>query len=256
MTDIVLVRASALSLTFPSGEQALRDLTFAVRPGEFVAVIGPSGCGKTTLLRLMAGLLRPTGGELAVVRQEAAQRGRASGEIAFVFQEPTLLPWRNVGDNVRLPLELCGVEAVEQERRIQEALQMVELGGDRGQYPRELSGGMRMRASLARALVTRPRLLLLDEPFAALDEFLRQQLNEKLLEVWQERGWAGVFVTHSIAEAVFLSQRVLVLSQRPATLLAEIAVPFQYPRREALRADHEFVRVNREVTAALQKSRA
>lgn len=240
MTHSDLVQADGVSLLVPGGQVILRDVTLHVRGGEFVAIVGPSGCGKTTLLRILAGLIAPTSGTRS-----------APNDIAYVFQEPVLLEWRTVWENVRLPLELAGVAQSEQRDRIAETLELVALVGDARKYPRELSGGMRMRVSLARALVTRPRLLLFDEPFAALDDLLRQQLNEELLRLREQYRWAAVFVTHNLAEAVFLSQRVVVMTAGSIANVVEI--PLQYPRDRLLRADPQYVRLVEQVFASLRR---
>jgi NitT/TauT family transport system ATP-binding protein len=174
--------------------------------------------------------------------------------MSFVFQDPTLLPWRDVYHNIALPLELAGEDREGRDARIGQAIELVGLADFARSYPAELSGGMRMRVSLARALVTDPALLLLDEPFAALDDITRQTLNEELLSLWETRHWTGIFVTHNIAEAIFLSQRVLVLSRRPGRVLADVAVPFAFPRASGLRADADFARLTGEVAALLREA--
>ena len=228
-----LVVAEGLAKQFPSGVEALRDLNLAISRGQFVSIVGPSGCGKSTFLRLVAGLDAPTSGELRV-------DGHDPLGLAFVFQDATLLPWRSVAHNITLPLEL---RREEDDERIAQTLALVGLTDFAAAYPAQLSGGMRMRVSIARALVTRPQILLLDEPFGALDEITRQRLNEELLRLWQEDRWTGLFVTHNVSEAVFLSQRVLVMSARPGRILANIAIPFPYPRSPYLRSAPEFIRI-------------
>ena len=236
-----LVVAAGLNKHFPSGVQALRDLNLEIGRGQFVSIVGPSGCGKSTFLRLVAGLDAPTSGELRV-------DGHDPLGLAFVFQDATLLPWRSVAHNITLPLELRREAAAE---RVAQTLELVGLTDFAAAYPAQLSGGMRMRVSIARALVTRPQILLLDEPFGALDEITRQRLNEELLRLWQEDHWTGLFVTHNVSEAVFLSQRVLVLSARPGHLLADIPIPFPYPRSAYLRSDPELVRLASEISRQL-----
>lgn len=232
-----------------NGAAALEDVSLQVEPGEFISLVGPSGCGKSTLLRLLAGLIEPTAGRV--------QHAGTALRQAFVFQDPTLLPWRTVIDNIALPLELAGVARGERRQRAHDSLAQIGLtSADAGKFPRELSGGMRMRVSLARALVTRPDLLLLDEPFAALDDLLRQQLNEELLRLWQEQRWTAVFVTHNVAEAVYLSQRVIVMSARPGRIVADVAVPFAMPRNADLRATPEFARLTGEVSTQLRQQHA
>ena len=228
-----LVVATGLNKYFPSGVQALRDLNLEISRGQFVSIVGPSGCGKSTFLRLVAGLDEPTSGELRV-------EGHDPLGLAFVFQDATLLPWRSVSHNITLPLELRHEDATE---RVAQTLELVGLTDFAAAYPAQLSGGMRMRVSIARALVTRPQILLLDEPFGALDEITRQRLNEELLRLWQEDHWTSLFVTHNVSEAVFLSQRVLVMSARPGRILADIPIPFPYPRSAYLRSAPEFIRI-------------
>ena len=228
-----LVVAAGIDKYFPSGVQALRDLNLEIGRGQFVSIVGPSGCGKSTFLRLVAGLDQPTSGELRV-------EGHDPLGLAFVFQDATLLPWRSVAHNITLPLELRREAADE---RVAQTLELVGLTDFAAAYPAQLSGGMRMRVSIARALVTRPQILLLDEPFGALDEITRQRLNEELLRLWQEDHWTSLFVTHNVSEAVFLSQRVLVMSARPGRILADIPIPFPYPRSAYLRSAPEFIRI-------------
>lgn len=251
MTHESSVSAKRVEMRFASGQLGVRDVNLAVRRGELISLVGPSGCGKSTLLRMIAGLMAPTGGELLV------QTGSTGdSRTAFVFQDSNLLPWRSVFDNIRLPLELRGVPIDEQRTAVESSLKLIGLKpSDSVKRPGMLSGGMRMRVSLARALVTRPELLLLDEPFAALDDLLRQQLNEELLRIWTEQRWTGIFVTHNVAEAVFLSQRVLVMSQSPGTLVADIAVPFEQPRDAELRSSPEFAKLTGEVSRRLRDAK-
>jgi NitT/TauT family transport system ATP-binding protein len=248
-----MVAADAVAMTFPGGIEALANIGFMLRPGEFVSLVGPSGCGKSTLLRLIAGLNHPTRGMLTVAGLPPAVARRSATRLSFVFQDATLLPWRSAEANVGLPLELAGVAASERRTRIGESLQMVGLADFARSRPRELSGGMRMRVSLARALVTGPELLLLDEPFGALDDMTRQKLNEDLLALWLRHRWTAVFVTHNMAEAAFLSTRILVMSPRPGTIVADVAVPFATPRRPELRAEAEFARFVGELGRTLRK---
>lgn len=238
-----------------AGQDALRGVSLTIPRGQFVSLLGPSGCGKSTLLRLIAGLLTPTTGTLTVAERAPAEARQTSTRMAFVFQDPTLLPWRTVAQNLRLPLELQGVPAAEHDAWIASALRLIGLNaGDAHKRPRMLSGGMRMRVSLARALVTSPELLLLDEPFAALDDVLRQQLNEELVRLWREKSWTAVFVTHNVSEAVFLSERVIVMSSRPGTLVADVPIPFAYPRTPELRGTAEFARMTVELSARLREA--
>ena len=226
------------SKTFESGTHALEPVTLQVSEGSFVALVGPSGCGKSTLLRIIAGLLSGTSGSVGHNLNDDV----IASDIGFVFQDPTLMPWATIAENVAIPLRLRlkGLGNAEIEKRAQEVLAWVGLDAFKNTFPRELSGGMRMRASIARALTTQPSLLLLDEPFAALDEFTRAQLNEDLLTLWKNQRWTGIFVTHSIREAVFLAERVVVMSPRPGRVVADIEIPFVYPRTPDLRNDHAF----------------
>ncbi len=228
--------------TFPDGTEALRDVSFDVRPGEFVTVVGPSGCGKSTLLRLASGLDQETTGTCSVDRSN----------IGYVFQDATLLPWRTVMGNVELIAELHGDGASDRRERAQEAIDKVGLSGFESHYPRQLSGGMRMRVSLARSLVMSPPVFLFDEPFGALDEITRETMNEEALRLFQQEGFAGLFITHSITEAVFMSTRVLVMSGRPGRIVDSHDVPFPYPRDADLRFDPEFVRISAELSHALR----
>lgn len=258
MTDAPLIDCRQLAMSYDGAEPILRDVDLSVAAGEFVSLVGPSGCGKSTLLRLVAGLREETSGS---IKTRGRKPGGSGLRTAFVFQDPNLLPWRSVAGNIRLPLELpsaCGAPpetdvAASPDKLIEESLQLIGLKPeDARKRPRQLSGGMRMRVSLARALVTDPELLLLDEPFAALDDILRQQLNEEVQRIWWQKRWTGLFVTHNVAEAVFLSQRVLVMSRRPGTILGEIAVPFEYPRKPELRADASFAKLTGEVSSLLR----
>ncbi len=220
---------------YPSGVRALERIDLDVRSGEFLTLLGPSGCGKSTLLRLLAGLTPPTTGQ--VRRYEPQDR-----PVAFVFQQPTLMPWASVTTNVRLPLDLAGADRVPADARVHDALALVRLHGFEHAYPRELSGGMQMRTSIARALVTDPGLLLMDEPFGALDEITRVRLDREIRDLWARQQLTVVFVTHSIYEAVFLSSRVLVLSARPGRILGEVQIDEPHPRTEAFRVSERFAR--------------
>ncbi|GIX05459.1 MAG: nitrate/sulfonate/bicarbonate ABC transporter ATP-binding protein [Planctomycetaceae bacterium] len=232
----------------------LDDVTFGVRRGSFVSILGPSGCGKSTLLRLLAGLLTPTVGEVQVGGQPAVLARRGGVRMAFVFQDPTLLPWRTVAANVTLPLELqrWGLRD-ERRQRMQRALQQVGLSlADWAKRPRELSGGMRMRVSLARALVTQPELIFLDEPFAALDDVLRQQLQEELGTWWRDGGWTAIFVTHNIAEAVFLSEQIVIMGAQPGRVAATITLAEPAPRPAEWRGTADYARYLAEVSRQLR----
>jgi NitT/TauT family transport system ATP-binding protein len=239
---------------FDSGLEALRDVSLDVRGGEFVALLGPSGCGKSTVLRLVAGLESATAGAVSAPALDA-QAGEG-GATAFVFQEPTLMPWASVADNVGLPLRLAGRGRAECAPLVQQVLATVGLADFAHAYPAQLSGGMKMRASIARALVTRPRVLLMDEPFAALDDITRSKLNGDLLRWWAEQHLAALFVTHSVAEAVFLSQRVLVMSARPGRIVAAVPIDEPYPRQPAFRTSAAFVEACRRVSQALEDASA
>jgi len=223
---------------FPNGTAALRATDISIAQASFVSLVGPSGCGKSTLLRLVAGLSSPSGGEIT----------RAEGRIGFVFQDATLMPWATARENVLLPLRL---ESRADTSVADEALGRLGLGDFSDAYPHELSGGMQMRVSIARATVTSPSLLLLDEPFAALDEFTRFRLNDDLRALWQKHGWTVMFVTHSVQEAVFLSERVIVLSPRPGGIVADIAVDLPADRTHDFRLDHRFIGRCAQVSAAL-----
>ena len=246
------VSLRGVTKVYDSGVVALGPLDLDVRKGEFVSLLGPSGCGKSTALRLIAGLAAPSSGSVGV----APRRGGARGEhpIGFVFQEPTLMPWTNVRENVRLPLKLSHVPAAEAEARIEETLQQVGLAEFAAAYPRELSGGMKMRVSLARALVTDPDILLMDEPFAALDEITRFRLNNDLLALWRNLRKTVIFVTHSVFESVYLSQRVVVMTSRPGRLSAEIRIDAPEPRGEEFRTSAAYAGYCREVSNALAPS--
>jgi NitT/TauT family transport system ATP-binding protein len=230
------ILAEHVSVTFGRDHVTLEDICLDCPAGGFISLVGPSGCGKSTLLRCLAGLQQPTSGRLTfqTPHQESPQR-------AYVFQDPNLLPWRTVLENVALPLELSGHPWAGRKRAAFRALKVTGLAeSDVGKRPRMLSGGMRMRVSLARALVTEPDVMLLDEPFAALDDISRQQLNDELMAIWLQQQWTAVFITHNVAEAVFLSQRVLVMSRRPGRIVAEVSIPFAYPRDVQLRATGQF----------------
>lgn len=231
-----------VSMTFPDGTKALSDVSLDVGKGEFVTIVGPSGCGKSTLLKIASGLLEATSGEISVDRDR----------IGYVFQDATLLPWRTVRRNVELLAELHGYD---KERRIQlaeDAIDLVGLRGFENHYPRSLSGGMRMRASLARTLTLKPPVFLFDEPFGAVDEITRERLNEETLRLFEQERFAGLFITHSISEAVYLSTKVHVMSSRPGRLVASFDVPFGYPRKPDLRFDARFAELCGQVSFALR----
>jgi NitT/TauT family transport system ATP-binding protein len=232
----------AVSMRFDNGTEALERVSLEVRRGEFVSLVGPSGCGKSTVLRLLAGFERATGGAVRTT-------GTAPG---YVFQDPTLLPWRSVLANVALPAELDGTDKTAAAATARDAIARVGLSGFEGHKPAQLSGGMRMRVSIARALTTRPSLFLFDEPFGALDEITRERLNEELSSLFVLEPFAGIFVTHSVPESVFLSTRVVVMSSRPGRVIADIDVPFAYPRPPELRYAPEFAALAAEVSLALR----
>jgi NitT/TauT family transport system ATP-binding protein len=237
-----VIEARGLDLVFQTGDgpvHALRDVSLSIARGDFVSFIGPSGCGKTTFLRVAAGLEAPTGGSISVngVSPEAAREARAYG---FVFQSAGLFPWRTIAGNVRLPLEIMGYSRAQKAERVARVLEMVELAGFAQKYPWQLSGGMQQRASIARALAFDADLLLMDEPFGALDEMTRDHLNLQLLDIWRETGVTILFVTHSIPEAVFLGQKVLMLKAHPGRMKTVVDIDLPYPREIKLRDTAEF----------------
>ena len=235
-----LVELDAIGKRYSSGALALTDIGFTVRKGEFVSLVGPSGCGKSTVLRLIAGLGEPTSGRVIVGGLDPATARRERGDMAFVFQDPTLLPWRTVQRNAEFALELRGVPRAERHAAANEALRTVGLLDVARRYPRQLSGGMRMRVSIARALTTRPRLLLMDEPFGALDEITRQRLNGELLRIVALAGWTVIFVTHNVFEAVFLSSRILVMSRQPGRIIGDLTIDLSMPRLPEMRTAPAF----------------
>jgi NitT/TauT family transport system ATP-binding protein len=245
-----LVRLEQVGKSFTNGTEALRDLTFRLHRREFLSLLGPSGCGKTTVLRLLTGLT--TENEGRIVWSHQGERPT----VGFVFQDPTLMPWATTFDNVYLPLRLQGIRRRQAASHVETALGMVGLQGFEGAYPRELSGGMKMRVSIARAIVTEPDLLLMDEPFAALDEITRFKLNDDLLALWQERRWTVVFVTHSVYESVFLSNRILVMTDRPGRIADERPIDAPYPRDETFRTSTSYNEHCRQVSASLKKAMA
>ncbi|HEX7156116.1 MAG TPA: ABC transporter ATP-binding protein [Burkholderiaceae bacterium] len=242
-----------ISKRFERDRIAVERVTLTIGAGQFVSLVGPSGCGKTTLLRLIAGLERPSAGRLSV-RAGAEDGGdpRAPPPMSYVFQEPTLMPWANVFDNAWLPLRIRGVSRARARPGIEAALAAVGLTGFERAYPDQLSGGMKMRVSIARASITRPQVLLLDEPFAALDELTRQRHDDDLLSLWAARRPTTIFVTHSVSEAVYLSERVIVLGGRPGQVRADLAIDLPRPRPRGLRTTPEFARACREVEQALE----
>ena len=235
-----------VSRTFPDGTFALGSTSFDVARGEFVTIVGPSGCGKSTLLRIASGLDAPSSGRVDVDH----------ASLGYVFQDATLLPWRDVRRNVELFAELDGIGKADTARRVAENVRLVGLEGFEDKYPKQLSGGMRMRASLARSLVMDPDIFLFDEPFGALDEITRERLNDELLGLFQRKGFGALFITHSISEAVFLSTRVLVMSQRPGRIIEAFDIPFPYPRSHDLRFEPAFAELSGEISHALRGAHA
>ncbi len=233
-----------IGMTYANGTQAISDVSFQVSPGEFVSVVGPSGCGKSTLLRIASGLIRHSSGSVTVEEDK----------IGYVFQDATLLDWRTVEQNVQLPAELHGISRPEREKLAQDAINLVGLAGFEKHYPKSLSGGMKMRTSLARTLTLKPSLFLFDEPFGAVDEITREHLNEETQRLFNQERFAGLFITHSIGEAVFMSTRVLVMSARPGRIVASFDIPFEYPRNPDLRFDPAFAELCAEVSAALRSA--
>ena len=244
-----MISARGLVKAYPTGLQVLAGVDFTVSSGSFCSLVGPSGCGKSTLLRILAGIEKSSGGSFSV---ELAD----SRNLSYVFQDPTLLPWLSVAANVRLPLELRGQTQGQARAAVTEVLERVGLADFSAAYPNELSGGMKMRASIARALVTRHGALLLDEPFAALDELARARLHVELMNLWRRENWTALFITHNIAEAIFLAERVLVMSSRPGRVAAEFPVPFPQPRAPALRSSPEFAALAGRVFSALEATSA
>ncbi len=242
VTTDVAVTFDDISMTFPDGTHALARTSFEVVAGEFVTVVGPSGCGKSTLLRIASGLTTPTTGSVQVDQSS----------LGYVFQDATLLPWRTVQQNVELLAELAGLTKDERRRRALESIQLVGLSGHEQKFPKQMSGGMKMRASLARSLVLDPTVFLFDEPFGAVDEITRERLNDEVISLFMRKKFAGLFITHSISEAVFLSTRILVMSGRPGSIVGEFHVPFEYPRDPELRFDSHFAELCGEISHALR----
>ena len=246
MSDSSTLILKNISKVYDNGTVALQNMNLTVAEGEFVSLVGPSGCGKSTVLRMIAGLGKISSGEIKWSKKYLPQ------ELAFVFQEPALMPWAKAIDNVRLPLKLSGVPQGQARLRCAEVINLVGLNGFEQVYPRQLSGGMKMRVSIARALVTQPRIMLMDEPFGALDEMTRSKLNSDLLSLWQQQHWTVVFVTHNIYEAVYLSNRVVVMAAYPGRVVANIPIEAPYPRREDFRTSELCNEYCREIFAHLQ----
>lgn len=253
-----LIHLKSVSKAYQSGTLALAEVDLAIGSGEFVSLLGPSGCGKSTLLRLIAGLGAVSDGTIDWPQSRYDASGEPERDLGFVFQEPTLMPWATVFNNIYLPLKLQGSSRRAATPRINEVMEMVGLAKFAQAYPRELSGGMKMRVSIARALVVKPRVLLMDEPFAALDEITRFRLNNDLLDLWRAQKWTVVFVTHSVFESVYLSNRIVVMSARPGRVIADLEIDAPYPRGEAFRmttAYNEFCRqTSRELGRAMSEA--
>ncbi|MEO9824298.1 MAG: ABC transporter ATP-binding protein [Paracoccaceae bacterium] len=241
-----LLTMSHVEKTFNGDVVALRDMNLSVNDGDFVSLLGPSGCGKSTALRLISGLIHPTRGKIGW------EGGQSNDDLGVVFQEPTLMPWATVAENVWLPFRLKGVPFAQVKDEVAETLALVGLEKFHDSYPRELSGGMKMRVSIARAMVTKPRLILMDEPFAALDEITRFKLNNDLLELKAAIGCTVIFVTHSVFESVFLSDRIVVMAARPGRVIHELTVDTPYPRHEEFRTSAEYAAHTRAASDALQ----
>lgn len=241
-----LFQATGIGRMFGDGTKALDRVTMTLEEGSVTSLLGPSGCGKSTMLRIIAGLDIPTAGNMAW-----PSGAPKTGETGFVFQDATLLPWASVWDNIYLPFRINGTSRDEAREDVDTALHLVELDGFAGHYPRQLSGGMRMRVAVARALATKPRLLLMDEPFAALDEMTRYRLNDDLLRIQQDIGCTVLFVTHSVYEAVYLSRHVCVMTRRPGHVIADIPVDLPWPRDPSMRTSVEFAEGCRIVSDAL-----
>jgi NitT/TauT family transport system ATP-binding protein len=248
LSSTSLVEIRGVNKTYSNGTVALQGFDLHVGSHEFISLLGPSGCGKSTALRLIANLIEPSAGS---VRWANAAHAR---ELSFVFQEPTLMPWARVAANVELPLKLANVPTAQIAPRVQAALTMVGLADFARVFPRELSGGMKMRVSIARALVTNPRLLLMDEPFAALDEMTRAKLNDDVLRLWGENKFTVMFVTHSVYEAVYLSNRIVVMASRPGRVIDEITVDEPFPRSQSFRTTARYNELCIRVSQALQKA--
>jgi NitT/TauT family transport system ATP-binding protein len=249
-----LVSIRNVSKQFANGTVAIRGVDLDLRDGEFVSLLGPSGCGKSTLLRIIAGLGVPSAGTVDWPTAAHDAAGAAHPDLGFVFQDPTLMPWANTLKNTMLPLTLAGVGKGEAESRSAEMLALVGLKGFENSYPRELSGGMKMRVSIARALVTHPKILLMDEPFAALDEITRHKLNDDLLTLWWQNRFTAVFVTHSVFESVYLSQRIVVMAARPGRVMADLANEAPYPRDALFRTSAEYAHLCRVASGTLREA--
>src|SRR3954453_15810679 len=249
-----LVSIHNVSKQFANGTLAIRGVDLDLRDGEFVSLLGPSGCGKSTLLRIIAGLGAPSAGTVEWPSAPHSASGEPQPDLGFVFQDPTLMPWSNALKNTMLPLTLAGVSKSEAEARSVEMLALVGLKGFEKSYPRELSGGMKMRVSIARALVTHPKILLMDEPFAALAEITRHKLNDDLLTLWWQNRFTAVFVTHSVFESVYLSQRIVVMAARPGRVMADLPSEAPYPRDGLFRTSAEYAHLCRVASETLKQA--
>jgi NitT/TauT family transport system ATP-binding protein len=249
-----LVSIHNVSKQFANGTLAIRGVDLDLRDGEFVSLLGPSGCGKSTLLRIIAGLGSPSAGTIEWPTAPHSASGEPQPDLGFVFQDPTLMPWSNTLKNVMLPMTLAGVSKTDAEARAAEMLALVGLKGFEKSYPRELSGGMKMRVSIARALVIHPKILLMDEPFAALDEITRHKLNDDLLALWWQNRFTAVFVTHSVFESVYLSQRIVVMAARPGRVMADLRSEAPYPRDGLFRTSAEYAHLCRVASETLKQA--
>jgi NitT/TauT family transport system ATP-binding protein len=249
-----LLRLESIAKSYANGTKALASVDLSIFPGEFVSLLGPSGCGKSTLLKLISGLVAPSSGTLDWPQSDYDADGTPRPSLGFVFQEPTLLQWRTAAENVYLPLLLSGADKQEARERVREALAQVGLAAFAKHHPRQLSGGMKMRVSIARALVTRPQILLMDEPFAALDEITRTKLNDELMELFVRQKLTVIFVTHSVYESVYLSSRIVVMSATPGGIIDQIPIEAGYPRSEEFRTSPQYNERCRLVSASLRRA--
>lgn len=254
MPEVPAVDILSAEKIYPNGTRALLPVDLSLREGEFVTLLGPSGCGKSTLLKMVAGLLEPSDGRLLLWRKPVAELAQTGRRMAFVFQSPTLMPWSSVRSNVRLPLDLAGVPRAEAEARVSEVLALVGLSQFDRALPRALSGGMQMRVSIARGLVTEPDLLLMDEPFGALDEITRHKLDADLLELWRKKKLTVIFVTHSIHEAVFLSSRVVMMAARPGRVVEQFFIDEPHPRHADFMVSPQFSQYARQLQDSLLRA--
>lgn len=248
--EIPVINLSSVHKRY-GGTYALKDINLSIGTGEFVSLLGPSGCGKSTALGIIAGLGSPTAGHVTIMNGDSKE-GRRPGDLAFVFQDATLMPWRSVEANVAVPLEMLRVSKRERRERVREVLRLVGLENVSRQLPKSLSGGMKMRVSIARALVSRPQILLMDEPFGALDEITRQNLHQELLALWQHIQMTVIFVTHNVFEAVYLSTRIVVMGSNPGRIVKTLNNPIPFPRTDIIRSSEEYMRLVAQVTGVLK----